>query len=159
MVLFFLIAALFLGARLLVARALKLRPWLLPREGSLRERALVALAGPLACVLALVLVAFTVALVDGVRRPAPPAVTSVSPGSAAERAGLVPGDRIVAVEGRGVQTVADVQGQVQVTAGRPFALEIERADLPNLKAYYDRLTERPAYSRHVMISYDYMRAK
>ncbi|MFO0575670.1 MAG: M50 family metallopeptidase [Polyangia bacterium] len=127
MILFFLIAAVFLGARLLVARALKIRPWLLPREGSLSARALVALGGPLACVLALVLLAFTVILVDGVRRPAPPAVTSVSPGSAAERAGLVPGDRIVAVEGRGVQTVADVQGQVQVTAGRPFALAIERA--------------------------------
>ena len=42
---------------------------------------------------------------------------------------------------------------------RYFTLEIERADLPNLKAYYDRLTERPAYARHVMISYDYMRAK
>lgn len=127
MVLFILIAALFLGARLLTARALKLRPWLLPREGSLRERALVALAGPLACVLALVLLAFTVALVDGVQRPAPPAVTVVNPGSAAERAGLIPGDRIMAVEGREVQTVSDVQGQVQVTAGRPFALEIERA--------------------------------
>lgn len=42
---------------------------------------------------------------------------------------------------------------------RYFTLEIERAHLPNLAAYYERLTKRPAYARHVMISYDSMRAK
>ena len=42
---------------------------------------------------------------------------------------------------------------------RFFTLEIERPHLPNLKAYYDRLTKRPAYARHVMVSYDSMRAK
>lgn len=42
---------------------------------------------------------------------------------------------------------------------RYFTLEIERAHLANLQAYYDRLTRRPAYARHVMVSYDYMRAK
>jgi glutathione S-transferase len=42
---------------------------------------------------------------------------------------------------------------------RYFTLEIERADLHHLAAYYDRLTKRPAYARHVMVSYDSMRAK
>jgi glutathione S-transferase len=42
---------------------------------------------------------------------------------------------------------------------RYFTLEIERPALPHLEAYYGRLTERPAYARHVMISYDFMRAK
>jgi glutathione S-transferase len=42
---------------------------------------------------------------------------------------------------------------------RYFTLEIERPDLPHLAAYYERLTKRPAYARHVMISYDFMRAK
>ncbi|MET3790803.1 glutathione S-transferase family protein [Aquamicrobium terrae] len=42
---------------------------------------------------------------------------------------------------------------------RYFTLEIERARLPHLEAYYDRLTQRPAYARHVMISYESMRAK
>ena len=50
-----------------------------------------------------------------------------------------------------------------IVAGSPlyryFTLEIERADTPNLKAYYDRLTNRPAYAQHVMISYEAMRAK
>jgi glutathione S-transferase len=42
---------------------------------------------------------------------------------------------------------------------RYFTLEIERAHLPHLAAYYERLTKRPAYARHVMVSYDSMRAK
>lgn len=32
-----------------------------------------------------------------------------------------------------------------------FGMPIERADLPALKAWYDRLTERPAYGKAVMI--------
>jgi glutathione S-transferase len=42
---------------------------------------------------------------------------------------------------------------------RYFTLEIERTHLPHLAAYYERLTKRPAYARHVMVSYDSMRAK
>jgi glutathione S-transferase len=42
---------------------------------------------------------------------------------------------------------------------RYFTLEIERPDLPDLAAYYVRLTKRSAYARHVMVSYDSMRAK
>ena len=36
---------------------------------------------------------------------------------------------------------------------RYYSLDIARADLPNLAAYYERLTERPAYREHVMVSY------
>ena len=42
---------------------------------------------------------------------------------------------------------------------RYFTLEIERTHLPHLAAYYVRLTKRSAYARHVMVSYDSMRAK
>ena len=38
-----------------------------------------------------------------------------------------------------------------VIAYRWFNLDIERPELPHLRAWYDRLTERPAYRRHVMI--------
>ena len=34
---------------------------------------------------------------------------------------------------------------------RWYALEIERPELKNLRAWYERLTTRPAYARHVMI--------
>lgn len=41
---------------------------------------------------------------------------------------------------------------------RYFTLDFERADTPNLHAYYNRLTMRPAYATHVMVSYESLRA-
>lgn len=40
---------------------------------------------------------------------------------------------------------------------RYFTLDFERADTPNLAAYYQRLGERPAYREHVMVSYESLR--
>lgn len=52
-------------------------------------------------------------------------------------------------------TLADIQlGHVLY---RYFDIDIPRADLPALRAYYDRLTARPAYRRTVMVSYDALR--
>lgn len=42
---------------------------------------------------------------------------------------------------------------------RYFTLDFDRAETPHLRAYYERLCERPAYARHAMISYESMRAK
>lgn len=42
---------------------------------------------------------------------------------------------------------------------RYFTLDFDRVDAPNLRAYYDRLVARPAYAKHVMVSYDVLRAK
>lgn len=42
---------------------------------------------------------------------------------------------------------------------RYFTLDFDRADTPHLSAYYERLTKRPTYAEHVMISYDSLRAK
>ena len=36
---------------------------------------------------------------------------------------------------------------------RYYTMEIERASLPNLARYYERLVERPAYRDHVMVDY------
>ncbi|QFT33039.1 glutathione S-transferase family protein [Roseibium porphyridii] len=36
---------------------------------------------------------------------------------------------------------------------RYYELEFDRADLPGLKAYYDRLCERPAFQKNVMIDF------
>ncbi len=41
---------------------------------------------------------------------------------------------------------------------RYFTLPFDRADLTALSAYYSRLTERPAYAEHVMVSYESLRA-
>ena len=48
-----------------------------------------------------------------------------------------------------------------IIAGTPlfryFTLEFERVETPALAAYYERLTARPAYGEHVMVSYDALR--
>lgn len=41
---------------------------------------------------------------------------------------------------------------------RYFDMDFDRADTPKLQAYYNRLTQRPAYAEHVMVSYDSLRA-
>ncbi|RFC63063.1 glutathione S-transferase family protein [Fulvimarina endophytica] len=40
---------------------------------------------------------------------------------------------------------------------RYFTMDVARPDLPNVTAYYERLTQREAYARHVMVSYDALR--
>lgn len=40
---------------------------------------------------------------------------------------------------------------------RYFDIDIERADMPAVKAYYERLTQRPAFREHVMVSYEELR--
>ena len=40
---------------------------------------------------------------------------------------------------------------------RYFDIDIDRADRPNLRRYYETLADRPAYREHVMISYEELR--
>lgn len=42
---------------------------------------------------------------------------------------------------------------------RYFTHEFDRADTPNLRAYYDRLCERPAYAEFNNVSYEPLRAR
>lgn len=52
-------------------------------------------------------------------------------------------------------TLADIQfGHLLY---RYFDIALERPDLPHLAAYYARLTARPAYRQHVMVSYEALR--
>ena len=46
-------------------------------------------------------------------------------------------------------TVADIP--LGCVAYRWYALPIERPELPNLRAWYQRLTKRPAFAQHVML--------
>jgi glutathione S-transferase len=52
-------------------------------------------------------------------------------------------------------TFADIACGVQLH--RYFTLDHDRADMPNLKAYYERLRIRPAYSTHVAVSFEALR--
>lgn len=42
---------------------------------------------------------------------------------------------------------------------RYYNIDIPRHDRPGLRAYYQRLAERPAYARHVMTSFDALRVE
>lgn len=42
---------------------------------------------------------------------------------------------------------------------RYFTMEFDRAETPHLRAYYERLTGRPAYAEHAMVSFESLRAK
>lgn len=40
---------------------------------------------------------------------------------------------------------------------RYYDIDIERSNLPAVRAYYERLTKRPAFQKHVMVSYEELR--
>ncbi|MEO1696281.1 MAG: RIP metalloprotease RseP [Planctomycetota bacterium] len=69
---------------------------------------------------------------------------SVTPGSAAEDAGLVDGDRIVSIDGTGIETWEALLEAVQkaTASGRSLDLVVERATEP--ATYAERITGAPA---------------
>lgn len=94
-------------------------------EKSVGSRALVVAAGPAAnFLLAALLFAGLYATVG---RPAGgTTVGTVVEGSAAARAGLMPGDRILALDGAAVRRFDEVQRHVQARPGTAIALRVER---------------------------------
>ncbi|MCX7683709.1 MAG: RIP metalloprotease RseP [Acetobacteraceae bacterium] len=95
----------------------------------LKDRAIIVAAGPVANVL-LAVVLFA-ALFMAVGRPVVTnAVVTVVPGSAAERAGILPGDRIVALDGAAITRFEEVQRHIRPRAGQPVLVGIERDGRP-----------------------------
>jgi len=91
----------------------------------LYQRALVAAAGPIANFL-LAIVIFTGIIVTLGKPAEPPIVESVTPGSAAEMAGIMPGDTILSVGGEKIQVFADLQRIVGASAGRSLHVAVTR---------------------------------
>ncbi|MCU0985421.1 MAG: RIP metalloprotease RseP [Acetobacteraceae bacterium] len=113
-------------------------------EKSVGRRAWIVAAGPLAnFLLAAVLLA---GLYMTAGRPNTAAVvTAVQEASAAARAGLQPGDRIVSIDGRSVSRFEEVQGLVRLRPGQALTVEVERSgQRVSLTATPDRreLTDR-----------------
>lgn len=89
------------------------------------QRALVVLAGPAAnFVLAIVLFAAIFATLGQAETPF--SVGAVQPGSAAERAGFLPGDRILAADGHAIGGFDDLASYVAYRDGTPIRFVIER---------------------------------
>ena len=65
--------------------------------------------------------------------------------------------------GKGSYLGGDTLAFADITVGnllyRYMTLPFEKAETPNLDAYYKRLTERPAFAEHVMVSYESLRAE
>jgi regulator of sigma E protease len=93
------------------------------------RRFLVILAGPLMNYLAAILIAAGMLATMGLLAPDPSSrVGLVAPESPAARAGLAPGDRIVAVDGRPVDTFAQLVEAFRSRPGRTVPIDVERGD-------------------------------
>lgn len=113
-------------------------------EKRVAARAWVVAAGPLAnFVLAAALLAGM--FMTGGRPDTAPVVSAVQPDSAAARAGIAPGDRIVAIDGRATARFEDVQSVVRLRPGQTLTLTVERGGarlalvaVPDLREVSDR---------------------
>ncbi|MEG3086253.1 RIP metalloprotease RseP [Sphingomonas sp. PB4P5] len=89
------------------------------------QRALIIAAGPVVNFLLAILILMGFALIYGDVRT-PPVAREIVAGSAAAKIGLQPGDRIVAVGGRSVETFDDVSRYVKIRANEPVQVDFDR---------------------------------
>jgi regulator of sigma E protease len=89
------------------------------------QRFLVVLAGPAANFLLAIIIFAIFFATFGIPR-SPNVVGTVTPGSAAEHAGLKPGDRITAVDGVNVRGFEDLQREVSMRPGEHVSLTVVR---------------------------------
>ena len=92
---------------------------------TLWKRALTVLAGPVANFLLAIVILAGFAMVYG-KSATPPVVAGVVADSAAAAAGMLPGDRVVSVDGRIMESFSDIPMAVMHRPGEPLALIIER---------------------------------
>ena len=89
------------------------------------KRALIVLAGPMTNFLFAILIFAAFNMAYGIPTT-PPVISAVQPKSAADEAGLRPGDRIAAINGRPMETFDDVRLAIGPDLGAPASLRIER---------------------------------
>jgi regulator of sigma E protease len=93
---------------------------------SVWQRFIIVAAGPLVNFLFAILVYIALFASYGEPRT-PPVVSAVSPGSAAERAGIRAGDRIAEINGEEIVRFEDIAAYVRIRPGEQLAVEVNRA--------------------------------
>ena len=93
------------------------------------ERFQILIMGPVMNIV-LAVVVLAIVLAQGAEMPAyedqPPVIGAVKMGSAAERGGIMAGDRIITVAGDAVPTWADLRMAIGTRANRPVAVTLDR---------------------------------
>ena len=89
------------------------------------QRFIIVAAGPFVNFLFAILVYVAMFASYGEPRT-PPVISAVSQGSAAERAGLRPGDRIVEINGQGIERFEDIAAFVRIRPSERLVVEVER---------------------------------
>lgn len=89
------------------------------------QRALIALAGPLANFALAIFIFAALGLLLG-ERSLLPRITEVMPDGAAAQAGLQAGDTVLSVDGRPVETASDLQAYVALRSGETIDMRVER---------------------------------
>ncbi|OYD81777.1 RIP metalloprotease RseP [Azospirillum brasilense] len=111
----------------------------------LGQRAAIVAAGPIANFL-FAIVALTILFATAGQSFTPPDVGGVQPGSAAERAGLQPGDLIVSINGSDIQRFEEIRQIVSMQPGAPLEMVVQRdgrsvnlTATPDVREVTDRL--------------------
>lgn len=106
-------------------------------------RAAVVAAGPIANFI-LAITIFAIIFMTIGRQTTSARVDAVQPGSAAQTAGFKPGDLVIGINGDKIESFADMQRVVSVSAGEPLNVEVERGGvhvtikaIPELKELKD----------------------
>jgi regulator of sigma E protease len=90
------------------------------------KRAATVAAGPIANFILAIIIFAVLFSVYG-RYVADPVVSEVRAGSAAQEAGVLPGDRMISIDGTAVTTFEDVRRYVSIRPGTEIALTVDRA--------------------------------
>jgi regulator of sigma E protease len=88
-------------------------------------RAAIVVAGPLANFVLAVAIFAGLAMIYG-KQTVIPRVDTVQPGSAAEQAGFQPGDLVISIDGKPIESFSDMQRIVSMSAGEKLAFVVER---------------------------------
>ena len=117
----------------------------------LGQRAAVVAAGPIANFLLAIVIFAGIYSIAGAPFTAPK-IDEVVAGGPAERAGFKAGDLVVAIDGRPIDSLQDMQRIVSTSAEHPLSFEVERGGLRvTLMATPDRRDQPDSYGGNVRI--------